>query len=340
MSNNALMLVYNLQHKVLAKAARDPRTSLLALVDQYFRTQVAGQAEGTVDAKQRDLACFLTFYTQLYGHDDRREWFKSVTEAFLKALARGRVPRPSKRGEATPQRLSQSTIARTYATVRHFARWIHHHVAAFPLGCPTDGVKAPEEEEPKWKGLSRTDQLRLLSAAQALRVRKGRGTDQGLRDHALIAALLGTGLRVSELLAVDVAQYDARGFINVLRKGGHVQRFIPIQKQHREVLDQWLDERGTEPGPIFQTRSGKRLDRTQAFLILKRVAQQANAHLAREQHLKVSPHVLRHTLLRKVANEKGVHYAMALSGHRSDRYIWRYVRPDEQSLADAMDDLD
>ena len=54
----------------------------------------------------------------------------------------------------------------------------------------------------------------------------------------------------------------------------------------------------------------------------------------------VSPHVLRHTLLRKVANEKGVHYAMKLSGHRSDRYIWRYVQPNEQALAEALDDLE
>jgi integrase/recombinase XerD len=250
------------------------------------------------------------------------------------------VPRPSKRGEPKPQRLSQSTIARTYATVRHFARWIHKHVAAFPLGCPTDGVKAPEEEEPKWKGLSRLEQLRLLTAAQTLRARKRRGTDQGLRDHALIAALLGTGLRVSELLALDVAQYNERGFVNVLRKGGHVQRFIPIQKQHREVLDQWLEKRGKKAGPIFVTRSGKRLDRTQAFVILKRMARQANAHLPPDQHIEASPHILRHTLLRKVANEKGVHYAMELSGHRSDRYIWRYVRPDMQSLADAVDDLE
>jgi integrase/recombinase XerD len=151
---------------------------------------------------------------------------------------------------------------------------------------------------------------------------------------------LGTGLRVSELLAIDVAQYHQRGFVHVLRKGGHVQKFIPIQKQHREVLDEWLEERGPTPGPIFRTRSGKRLDRTQIFVILKRVAQQANAHLPPAQHLEVSPHVLRHTLLRKVANEKGVHYAMELSGHRSDRYIWRYVRPDEQSLAEAMDELD
>jgi integrase len=166
----------------------------MALVEQYFRTQMTGQAEGTVDAKQRDLACFLTFYVQLSGHDDRREWYKSVTEAFLKALARGQVPRPSKRGPA--------------------------------------------------------------------------------------------------------------------------------------------------PGPLFTTRSGKRLDRTQAFLILRRIARQANAHLPPDQHLIVSPHVLRHTLLRKVANEKGVHYAMELSGHRSDRYIWRYVKTDAQSLAEAIDELE
>ena len=128
--------------------------------------------------------------------------------------------------------------------------------------------------------------------------------------------------------------------MNVLRKGGHVRRFIPIQRQHREVLDQWLKERGPGPGPIFLTRSGKQLDRTQAFVILKRVAQQANAHLPPEQHLEVSPHVLGHTLLRKVANEKGVYYAMELSGHQSDRYIWRYVKPDAQSPAEAIDELE
>jgi integrase/recombinase XerD len=98
--------------------------------------------------------------------------------------------------------------------------------------------------------------------------------------------------------------------------------------------------RGTSPGPLFTTRSGQRLDRTQAFVILRRLARQANAHLPPDEHLQVSPHVLRHTLLRKVANEKGVHYAMELSGHRSDRYIWRYVKPDAQSLAEALDDLD
>jgi hypothetical protein len=157
MPTDALIPVNNLQHNVLTPVARDPKSSLMALAEQYFRTQVAGQAEGTADAKQRDLACFLNFYVKLYGHDNCREWFKSVTEAFLKELARGHIPRPSKWGEGKPQRLSQLTIARPNATVRHFARWIHKYVPVFPLGCPTDGVKAPEEGVPKWKGLSRIE---------------------------------------------------------------------------------------------------------------------------------------------------------------------------------------
>jgi hypothetical protein len=133
----------DLQHKILAPRTQNPQLSLMTLAEQYIRTQVVGQAEGTVDAKQRDLAYFLTFCDQMYGHNDRREWYKAVSEAFLKALTRGQVPRPSKRGEARPQRLSQSTTASTYATVRYFARWIDKHVDAFPLGCPTDGAKPP-----------------------------------------------------------------------------------------------------------------------------------------------------------------------------------------------------
>ena len=74
--------------------------------------------------------------------------------------------------------------------------------------------------------------------------------------------------------------------------------------------------------------------------ILSRVAEQANAHMPEGERIQVSPHILRHTFLRKLAVEKGVQYAKEASGHKSDRYIWRYVRPDQQSLAEAIDGLD
>ncbi len=76
------------------------------------------------------------------------------------------------------------------------------------------------------------------------------------------------------------------------------------------------------------------------FLILQRIAAQANAHRRAGEHIKVSPHVLRHTFLRKLAEEKGVQYAREASRHRSDRYIRRYVKPDRESLAYAIDAIE
>jgi hypothetical protein len=52
---------------------RDPHVSLMAFTERYFHTQVAGQVEGTVNTKRRDLAYLLGFYTHLYRHDDRQE---------------------------------------------------------------------------------------------------------------------------------------------------------------------------------------------------------------------------------------------------------------------------
>jgi hypothetical protein len=49
---------------------------------------------------------------------------------------------------------------------------------------------------------------------------------------------------------------------------------------------------------------------------------------------------VRDPFLRKLAEEKGVHYAREASGHQSDRYIWRCVKPDQQTLADAIDELE
>jgi integrase len=117
-----------------------------------------------------------------------------------------------------------------YATVRHFALWLARKFPVlFPLGCPTDGVKPPAKPADDWKGLTRGEELRLLSAAQTLRVRPVPGTDQGLRNYALLAVLQGSGLRVSEILYIDRDQYTG--------KGGGLRDSVPVQREARQVLD-------------------------------------------------------------------------------------------------------
>jgi integrase/recombinase XerD len=326
MSDTALIVQDNLSHNVLARL-EEAKTRLRDLATVYLVTEVAGQSQATLDAKRRDLQRFLSFYQHLYGHDRPEEWFVSVTKAFLKHLQK--------------ERLAQASLVRIYATVRHFSRWLHRKFPElFPLGCPTDGVKPPAEPTAEWKGLTRVEEIRLLSAAQTLRVRSTPGTDQGLRNHALLAVLLGSGLRVSEVLNLDRDQYTGKGFSRVAVKGGGVRDFVPVQRDARQVLDRWLESREDEFLALFPTRSGRPLSRREAAAIIRRIAAQANAHLAEDEKIDVSPHILRHTFLRKLAETKGVQYAREASGHQSDRYIWRYVKPDRQTLADAIDELE
>jgi integrase/recombinase XerD len=326
MADTALIVANNLSHNV-AVQIEAAKTRLSDLANMYLETEVKGQSEATFDAKQRDLQRFLTFYQNLYKHDRPDEWFVSMTKAFLKALQQ--------------ERLKQASLVRIYATVRHFARWLHRKFPGlFPLGCPTDSVKPPAEPTADWKGLTRREELRLLNAVQALRVHRRTGTDQGLRNHALLVALLGSGLRVSEILNLERDQYTGKGFTHVQTKGGVMRDFVPVHREARQVLDAWLKARQDDSPALFLTRTSRRLSRREAYGIVLRVAAQANAHLPEDEKIDVSPHVLRHTFLRKLAEEKGVHYAREASGHQSDRYIWRYVKPDQQTLADAIDELE
>jgi site-specific recombinase XerD len=66
-----------------------------------------------------------------------------------------------------------------------------------------------------WKGLTKLDEIRLMAAAQTLRVRPGPGTDRGLRNHVLLVILLSSGLRVSEVPGLDRDQYNGKGFERV-----------------------------------------------------------------------------------------------------------------------------
>jgi len=107
---NATIVPKNPAHNVVGPLEQATQ-SLSALATVYLTTEAAGYSQATLDAKRRDLQRFLSFYQNLYTHDRLDAWFVSVTKAFLKALSR--------------EHLAQASLARIYATVRHFARWLH-----------------------------------------------------------------------------------------------------------------------------------------------------------------------------------------------------------------------
>lgn len=320
----------NSGHNVPARIS-DAKADLSKLAAVYLETEVAEGSVNTFDAKRADLQRFLDYYSDLYGHLDPREWYRSTTEGFLKHLAALR-PAPA-----------PSSLERRFQTIAHFARWIHRYVAEFPLGCPVERVTPPRAPEPDWKGLSRKNELRLLAAAQTLTVRPGRGRNTGPRNYAALAVALGTGLRVSELLALELEHYDAKRccFRNVPQKGGDIRARVNLSREAQRILEEYLEQRGRHPGPLFDNGKKGPLSRKTFWEALERIRKQANANLpAGEDELEVSPHTLRHTFLRKVYEKNGHAAARDASGHKSDRYIHRYVRPSEEELAQAVHELD
>lgn len=145
-SSTALVLPKNSSRNVVAQIAQ-AKNSLADLATVYLVTEAAGQSQETLGAKRRDLQRFLAFYQEFHRHDRPDEWYASITKAFLKYLQGAR--------------LAQASLARIYATVRHFARWLHRKFPdLFPLGCPTEGVKPKLEDTPGHNSRKRFREIR------------------------------------------------------------------------------------------------------------------------------------------------------------------------------------
>ena len=300
--------------------------SLVAWFNLYMSLEAAAGSENTLEAKRRDLGRFLQFFGEAVGGDHLDDWTRSLTTGYLKHLQR-------------VARLGPTTINRALATLRHCAKWIHRR-RPFLAGNPCQRISDLRTDAPEWKGLSDMEVTRLKAAGEQLLHLKSRRNQNPQRDRAIFLALLHTALRISELLALDLDQYRGKHFHNVRRKGRTVTRKTFLAQEAREALDLYLAQvRGCAPGPLFCSRSGKRLGRQNVDAALKALASQANSRLPKDRLIHLSAHVLRHTMLRKAAEKHGVQYAMELSGHTSSRYIWRYVQPSQEQKEAALEDL-
>ena len=299
--------------------------SLIAWMNLYIGLEAGASSDNTFLAKRRDLEAFLVYFRETTGSDHPDQWTRSLTSSFLKQLERsGR---------------RATTVNRLLATIRHAASWIHRK-RPFLAGNPTDRIAELRVDDPEWKGLTDQDVTRLRSAAEQLLYLKGRLDQNPLRDYAIFLVLLHTGLRVSELLSLDLDQYQGKHFHNVKRKGRKVSRQVFLAKEARDALDRYIEDvRKRERGPLFQSRSRGRLARQNVDDILKEVARQASARFPKEHKIQLSAHVLRHTMLRRAAEKYGVQYAMELAGHTSSQYIWRYVKPTNDQKERAIEEL-
>lgn len=276
----------------------------LSAVDDLVRGfLLSKRAPKTRGAYAADLASWFA-WCQAAGVDVLAAGIHHA-DGYLRLLAEHGDPR-------TGRPLAPSSIARRTSAVHGFYRYAARQGAV--AGSPFTGVERPAvDAESLPSGLSRDEVRQLLAAARR----------HSPRSEALVSLLVLNGLRISEALAATVEDLDYdRGHrvLRIRRKGGKRAK-TPLTPDAQHALTGAIGERTS--GPIFATASGKALDRTAAWRLLRRLATDAQIGAAAS----ISPHSMRHTFA-TTALDAGVPLrdVQDSMGHRDPRTTRLYDR--------------
>ena len=282
----------------------------------------------TVSSYGRDLYALVAFVDTLPG----KLALNAITHLHIRKLA----------AQLHAQGLNARSIARKLSACRGFFDWLAENetIAANPV----DGVKAPKRDKPLPKALSADDAVRVVSES-------GPGRDaqsaSQLCNRAMFELLYSSGLRVSELAALDVqyvrdGNYESAGWLHVddheveVTGKGNKRRRVPVGGPAMQAVASWLAVRHTlvklDPHPLFLTERGTRMSPRVIQLRLKAHAQAlgipANVH----------PHVLRHSFASHVLQSSGdLRAVQEMLGHASISATQIYTALDFQRLAQVYD---
>ena len=223
--------------------------------------------------------------------------------------------------------LAPRSVARALSAWRGFYRWrVRHHGAGLN---PVDGIRAPRAARRLPKSLG-PDALGALLDAPA-------GDPLEVRDRAIFELLYSTGLRIAELLSLNVdARLDlAAGEATVTGKRGKT-RIVPIGRAALTAIEAWLPLRATLAAAgqraLFVSRSGERLSQSAVRSRLTRWSQRHG------DGTRVHPHMLRHSFASHVLQSSGdLRAVQELLGHASIQSTQVYTHLDFQHLAKVYD---
>ncbi len=225
----------------------------------------------TVAAYESDLSQFIAFAAEKSG----RRSALAPTHLDL-ALIRGFL------GDLHRRRQSRATVARKVSAVRSFFRYLRRE--GFVESDPAALVVAPKREEKVPAHLSVDEMSQLLDAPDG-------STPLGRRDRAILELFYASGIRLSELGALDLEDVDVSGrMVRVMGKG-RKERIVPFNQMASAALRAWLKDRValTQGDALFVNARGGRLTGRSVQRLLARYVRSCSTRFG------ISPHALRHS---------------------------------------------
>ena len=243
-----------------------------------------------------------------------------IQRALAKLHARGLAPR---------------TLAVTLSAWRSWFRYLTKTDASINPAVFT-GLKAPKAPKRLPNALTETEAVRLVTPL-ATPQDNGQMSSALARDQAMFEVLYGCGIRIGELIGLDVGDIDlANGEIRVFGKG-RKERVVPLGAPACRAISAWLEERSrnNDNGPEVALFLGARGERISAPVVRRALKSRA---LERGISSHVYPHRLRHSFASHVLQSSGdLRAVQELMGHASIASTQVYTHLDFQHLAKVYD---
>jgi integrase/recombinase XerD len=290
-----------------------------ARIDEFLNhIQVElGYSVNTLSAYRNDLGQFAGY---LDAHEAVADWSEVDKDIIVRFVL-----------NLKEREYSPATVARKVAAVKSF---FHFLVAEGIVSeDPTAMLEAPRVKKRLPQTLSREGVDRLLAAPL-----EGEGP-KALRDAALLEMLYATGVRVSELVALNTDDVNlASATVRCFGKGAK-ERIIPMHMRAVESLRAYVDEgrvaylKDRTEKALFLNPRGRRLTRQGLWLIIKDYVEKSGIES------KVTPHTLRHSFATHLLDGgAGLREVQKLLGHSNVSTTQIYTHVSGERLRDAYDE--
>lgn len=276
-----------------------------------FMTDIRHKSLNTVESYKRDVTQYIS-YLDGTGVTDILSTTKTTVLSYLLYL--------QKEGRAS------STVSRTLASLRSYYLFMMQNGVV--KSNPTSNLEAPHVEKKIPKILSGEEVELLLEQPKNC-------DNKGIRDKAMLELLYATGIRVSELINLDVSDVNVpMSFVRC--KGGKKERIIPMGHQAKDALENYINNvrkymvKDENETALFVNCSGARLSR-QGFWKLIKYYQ----HIAGIE-TDITPHTLRHSFAAHLLeNGADLHSIQEMMGHADISSTQVYSRMMNSKIKDV-----